>query len=573
MSTSHTYASIAVVACIYATFIFAIIEIRQFVIIADLSHAFLRNRQPTLQIAYVLTFLFLLYILHPTTILLSNLYDPHEPEYGVKSHIALFTNDVCHILVFVVFFPRACILWLNHELVDNLKNWIWRREVNPQDATLLVKHRKYMKHTHALVYSVYLASVAPFYLAMQILPHLHLTANSVVYHVLGLCVSTACLVGTIKIVSDISVVSDEYSIRAELLASMKSAGLVYVSATVVFDIVVASLENTEAVKWALLLETTCMCMAHLVVLYYVLHWTRNKYILSQKIHHLCELRETGRASMSSFNLYMIMNHDDALKSVKFEKIMNNRDGFQALCHHLREEYGLENALFLLEVTQLKAVIYRLSKGNIADNVPTLCTTTKEESSIFSANAILDVHWLPIDPRMLNEKKSPYELALVLYDKYVDESADLCINISFECRRAIYRYFQHLSQVHHDISTKDKDDAEQASNHEVVYDEHNPLVNVYRVFDDAFVEIWSLIKGDSFRRFTETEAFRRLVSVLFPEAAGTAHKEWIQSLSNTKDGGRRSSKLRASKLFPTVLKLTAVSTQSNQSSAQTHSTQQ
>eukprot|EP00484_Ammonia_sp_Unknown_P027510 CAMPEP_0197032256 /NCGR_PEP_ID=MMETSP1384-20130603/10977_1 /TAXON_ID=29189 /ORGANISM="Ammonia sp." /LENGTH=610 /DNA_ID=CAMNT_0042461889 /DNA_START=92 /DNA_END=1924 /DNA_ORIENTATION=+ len=508
------YASVTVLGCIYLSIVYTFNEIRKFVSIADLSDQFLKSRQPTLQIAYVLTFLFLLYILHPITIFVANIYGANNVN------IALLLNDAADIVIFLTLWPRAWILWLNQALVDSLKNWMWRREVNPQDANLLVRHRQYFKHSHALIYALFFVSVAPTYAALNVLSHS--TAHTLICRILSASLLIICWLATMKIASSICVVTDEYSIREELLASLKSTGVIYVSTRIAFDIAVAVLvDHPNSVEWALLAEISCLSVAHLFVVYYAVYWTRNEYVLDRQIDHLSRLRDTGRSmSVSSFNAYFSQESE-----AKFEEIMNERSGVEAFCSHLMEEHGLENVLFLLEVTQFKAVIQRFTGQKIVDN------GIVGEARIFSAHNILDIHWLPVDPRMFCQ--SPHQIALGLYDKYVEESADLCINVSFVCRRAIYRYFHHLSQETHrrdslqDIEiliSKSKDDEA-----ETVYDETHPLVKLYRVFDDAFVAIWSLVKGDSFLRFTETEAFRRLVSVLFPKASRIAHKHLIDGI--------------------------------------------
>ena len=125
----------------------------------------------------------------------------------------------------------------------------------------------------------------------------------------------------------------------------------------------------------------------------------------------------------------------------------------------------------------RIILLKNSNGQISDNVPVLCGTVKTEGNngdIFSAATILGLSWLPINHRM--HSPSSHSIALYLYDKYIEESADLFINISHETRKNIYRYFQKL---HH----------------------ANPSpMALYSIFDDAFIEIWGLIEGDSFNRF-------------------------------------------------------------------------
>ena len=91
--------------------------------------------------------------------------------------------------------------------------------------------------------------------------------------------------------------------------------------------------------------------------------------------------------------------------------------------------------------------------------------------------------------------SPFQIALHLYDKYVDDNADLCINISFLNRKNIYRYFQDISMEQNNVSLHEielnLDDSNQMN---------NKLIRLYHIFDEAFTEIWRLIQTDSFMRF-------------------------------------------------------------------------
>eukprot|EP01084_Bolivina_argentea_P057600 105234_1 len=110
--------------------------------------------------------------------------------------------------------------------------------------------------------------------------------------------------------------------------------------------------------------------------------------------------------------------------------------------------------------------------------------------------------------------TPYKLALHLYDKYIEGSADLCINISHQNRKSIYGYFKQLS------SKQTMEDEEKGDGSSSLTSDS--MCILFKVFDDAFTEIWRLIQTDSFIRFKSTDEFRRLISKLYPEEAEEAN---------------------------------------------------
>ena len=125
--------------------------------------------------------------------------------------------------------------------------------------------------------------------------------------------------------------------------------------------------------------------------------------------------------------------------------------------------------------------------------------TSKTIHVFSSASILNIKWLPLDPRL--SSLTPYQAALHLYDKYVEENADLCINISFEIRKTIYRYFQELSQQQNNASFHDiKVRIETGKSGEIQFDDNNAMVRMYKIYDEAFTEVWRLIQTDSFVRF-------------------------------------------------------------------------
>eukprot|EP01084_Bolivina_argentea_P125964 223108_1 len=433
LSDSIYYTSLVLVILIYITTPIVFWQVKKFIYAVNFNDDFWRCRQPILTIVYIVSYLCVLYILNPLTIILYNI-------IGIDTIVPLFVNDVADMLIFLLLFPRAWILWFDRTFFDNLKNWLWRRELNPQDGNFLVRHRTTLKSSHIIVYSVYLLVVGPIFTTLNILPYFDI--NPILCDVMQACLLVLLFFLTWYIVRQISIVFDEHHIRKELLGTVKTSGVAYTFAHIAYVICEYIFRDKH---FAVLIELVFTGISHMFVLWYALRWARVKYEQTQKIRLMAHLKQHD-CRRSSFIGIMT-------KRIQFQDIMDNRNGIEAFCNHLQNEFGLESILFLLEVTQFKAIIRNISNGLIEDNVPKLCdwhstdyassTTTIRSKRVFSAASILNISWLPIDIRMYNLK--PYQIALHLYDKYVDESADLTINISFSIRREIYRFFQYVFQ--------------------------------------------------------------------------------------------------------------------------------
>eukprot|EP01084_Bolivina_argentea_P125962 223106_1 len=520
ISSGVYYSSLLLIIFIYCTSIFVIIELKQFIPILDFRNNFWQCRQPILNISYIISFLFLLYIVNPLTLFLANV-------YGLNSQYTLFANDIADMLIFLVFFPRAWILWFDRAFVDNMKNWLWRREINIQDTNFLIRHRRHLHSPHRIVYSIYLLLVAPIFTMLHILPHYEIIP--LYCHIMRAILLVCLLWTTFTIVSKISITTDEHNIRPELLYTVKTTGVLYVLGDILS--IICEIISDEHVS--LLIEILFVCIAGLYVIYYACHWTRLKFEFTRKLQMMKQMKgkHTRRSSFSSF----------LSKRIQFRDIMEHRNGVESFCNHLANEFGLESMIFLLEVTQFKAIIRRLSNNKLRDNIPDLVHDIHRHTSIdqrnnvinideendpisfpiLSATNILNMSWLPIDPRMFS--LTPYQIALYIYDKYVEESADLCINISFGIRKGIYRYFAEYTQRSNNASLHDI----QLNENMETLNPNDDLVKLYTVYDEGFTEIWRLLQTDSFLRFKTTEEFRRLVSVIYPNEATSANKSIVQ----------------------------------------------
>lgn len=129
------------------------------------------------------------------------------------------------------------------------------------------------------------------------------------------------LVLTARIVYKIRIVSDEHCIREELLKSMRTTGIGYIVAHIVYIGIYFGRGNPQA---ALLLEIFCISISDLFVIYYTSNWTRKRFIFQQKVRLMHQLKA-----------------EDGQKS-SFSSFLTKRIQFQDVCHILC--LSLHNAL-------------------------------------------------------------------------------------------------------------------------------------------------------------------------------------------------------------------------------------
>jgi len=105
-----------------------------------------------------------------------------------------------------------------------------------------------------------------------------------------------------------------------------------------------------------------------------------------------------------------------------------------------------------------------------------------------------------------------DVAAFLYEKYIRTDSDLSVNISFEKRKFLNELFRFGNEdmfayiLAHSGGCYDRTEACPAAINQQL------LVNtyLYHVFDAAFEEIWTLLRIDTFRRFSFTESYRKLI---------------------------------------------------------------
>eukprot|EP01083_Nonionella_stella_P013862 39007_1 len=461
---------------------------------------FFRSRNVTFNSIYLSTCLFTLYILIPFILVTSHL----APFHSLTPIIMTEVVDLC---IFFPFYMRTWVLWFDRIFVEHLQNWMWRREVNHQDTNILIQQRQMLKSSILVMFALYLFVFVPIYATLQILPYILPNASNL--YVIRTILLLVLWLSTYALLHNISPVFDTFHVRSEALQSLKTVGTVHLISHVSYLIVLHSMGD---IIIAMLIKLFLFSISNLCILYSCYccikeHEFRNKYEKALAIRDAAT--KLSFVSLTSTPLH-------------FQQIMNSKHGFLALCNHLQKEISLETILFLLEVTQFKAVIYAALKGNIENNVLTLCDPLSASPrnayghhvadiapTIFNAETVLHVPWLPVDPRMHSSK--PFVIALYIYDKYIEESADLCINISYECRKDIYRFFQelHVSQQKHD-----------------------DVRCLYELFDNAFRETWHLIATDSYFRFRTTDEFMLLYTFMHPSEAKQTQQDLTKMVNRT-----------------------------------------
>ncbi len=116
---------------------------------------------------------------------------------------------------------------------------------------------------------------------------------------------------------------------------------------------------------------------------------------------------------------------------------------------------------------------------------------------------------------------PYDQAVLLYRKYISESAAFCINISSQSRKTLFNMFGNdkteykydEEQKHYVKICVDESDTSQSSN-ENQHDK-KPVPNVhdlYHCFDDSRSEIYFLLNS-SLKRFKLTGAFSEYLNIV------------------------------------------------------------
>eukprot|EP01083_Nonionella_stella_P000333 958_1 len=454
MSDLVILVSITVVTLIFVSSIYTIVQIHKFKSIMDTGSEFFQIRDPTLTVSCIIGFLCVFYVFNPCILVLSNIFH--------VSRVCLYLIQITDSIISLLIFPRAVIYCFDRLFIDHLRNWIWRREINPNDTNFFIKYRGILQHAHVIILVASALIVIPLFFILHMYSQIALI----------ICISALYAI-TLYLAHNINAVTDEYSVKPEVIASVTSTGGLHIIVHVVHYICFHVISSPFAIHWGVIVHIVLNSAITIIALYYACIWTTNQLLCVGLVPDI------------------INNYG---KRIRFKDIMDDRVGLESFCNHLSREFGLESILFLIEVARFKSIIHA-SKREIVDNICDIVHI--DYSDTFAAVNIVKSGWLPIDPRM--HTQTPYQLALNLYDKYIEENADLCINISYLNRNTIYREFQSLAQINMDHLNA----TTQTAHFEALYE----------IFDGAFSEIWRLINMDSYARYRVTKEYRRLEAVL------------------------------------------------------------
>eukprot|EP01084_Bolivina_argentea_P058354 106580_1 len=500
------YASIIYISLIYFSGIFIILKLVRFIQFSLYIHVrqpFFQTRQPKGNTLYISLFIFTLYILNPLTLVLPNLYD------GNYRQITLYIHDVSNTLIFISFFIRLWILWFDQYFIDTVTNWKWRREVDlhSSQTNKLIKYSTMIQsNRHLIIILFYILCIAPIFIALLIISHNtghvnHFIFENIIdfYRIIYLIIFIILLSVTYYVsYNKLYVSTDQYYIRSQLIHSIK-CGFLY---TIALSLSSVSIHVHSSVisDWTMISNVMFTHMVHLCILYYTSYWTQKQFQFMHLFNHCSTF----------FSIF------SKKQKIKFKHFMNNKQAINLFSHQLVDQFGLESMVFIIEVSQFKAVIktkypsYANDNDDLKENKP-FCT----DNTLFSVSNILNINWMPINNRM--KIHTPHKLALYLYEKYIDSSADLCINICSKNRRFIYKTFKELASELHDESQR------------LTTELQPPILNIlYTLFDNALIEIWRLLKTDPFIRFKQSEKFKRLLFVLYPSHAKQAWQEYIET---------------------------------------------
>eukprot|EP01084_Bolivina_argentea_P216006 366895_1 len=184
------------------------------------------------------------------------------------------------------------------------------------------------------------------------------------------------------------------------------------------------------------------------------------------------------------------------KSIRLQDLVSTDDGYQQFCSFLQREWSVENMLFVTEYVQLKQILLQKSvfreiikerlgleyMVNLPVSTPT-SIIVKRFSEFIHNEDITDAFI-----------QATYEL----YNKYMDESAALQVNICYDTRNKLSNVFRRLiNKSEEPISENDSDDSIDSV-----------MKRILPPFEVAVGEI-SFLMEDSYVRFKATSTFDEL----------------------------------------------------------------
>ena len=95
----------------------------------------------------------------------------------------------------------------------------------------------------------------------------------------------------------------------------------------------------------------------------------------------------------------------------------------------------------------------------------------------------------------------------IYDRYIDDDAEYCINLSFLVRRKFKKLI--MSELGYESVGRVTEIALNSFSVDEIEGNNESMASLMHLMDEAVAEINSLLSFDCFIRFTQTEQFQQL----------------------------------------------------------------
>eukprot|EP01083_Nonionella_stella_P172356 591290_1 len=214
--------------------------------------------------------------------------------------------------------------------------------------------------------------------------------------------------------------------------------------------------------------------------------------------------------------------DGRIASVSMNDVFTyeNGVGLLSFIRHCVNEMSVENILFLIEICQYKiAISQRVSVSDHSEYCMESFLNVfeagfgnilpAEEQATYTAFRLFISQQEHSIPRPEHDDDDVFKYALYLYRKYVDEKADLVINVSAIVRSNLANVFrfesfhpEQFESLHSELFESFQSEQFESKDWEKFESFRKKCL--YHVFDVAFREIWLLILNDTFFRFRRTK---------------------------------------------------------------------
>jgi len=184
-------------------------------------------------------------------------------------------------------------------------------------------------------------------------------------------------------------------------------------------------------------------------------------------------------------------------------VLSSNAGLTMFCRHVTREFSAENMLFLMETEQFQSeLLHNLnSTGKTFEFLNNDGKKVKLLTISFPQNA-------PKSQIVNHDMYDEYKQALMLFEKYVVDESEFCVNLSFKVRKQLLEKFRYeggryvITDEDGDVISRTKDGTK------ILMKRYQPQ-QLVTMFDEARKEIWGLIR-DSFTRFVKTEEYCSLL---------------------------------------------------------------